>query len=399
MRIAGTRNLSGLPRPAPAAGESYYQAQRLERFSVSPQARENWNRYQRWLDSGCREIDSALLPVKAYISPISQCNFRCTMCAVSDFPRGKRAEPMELDRFLRRLDELPTIVEFSPTGLSEVLMTNQATLLSMLREVRRRKIWTLLVTNGSLLHQRHWIKRLVELDLNEIGVSLDGTSKEVFESIRRGSNFDRVIDNVRLLVDAMAAAGIDDRLKVQFVLQEANASEIRGLVPFVAELGIRSVAISVDVFDWGSPRWRENLRDIQADLSIDALESAVQDGVNYGVRVGIVSVNQKFEAHSDRSKRCHWPFIGTVISSDDRFVPCCHIYNPDHFEITHSLGSSASAQDVWMSSSYRTFRENHLLGEIPDACRSCYQFATEDVTTTAVSLGRRTGASARQETP
>lgn len=366
-------DLTGLPTPVPAAGTLYYAEVRKARLDMSVAARENWSRYEDWLASGCSFVDPLLLPIKAYISPNSQCNFRCTMCAVSDFPRGKRAENMTVERFRERLDQLPTILELSPTGLSEVLLMPQQDLLEMLGEARRRKIWVLLVTNGSLLHQRDWIARLLDLDLNEITISLDATSPDLFQQIRRGSNFQRVVSNISMISDAMHQIGIGNRLKVQFTMQQLNAGEIERIVPFVAELGIQSLAISVDVFDWGSLRWRERRQDLQAHFSRQSLESAVNQGESLGVRVGVVTVNEKFSATADATMRCRWPFIGTVISSDDRFVPCCHIYNPDHFEIKHAGGDTASVSDVWKSEAYVQFRAAHLRGDIPDACASCYR--------------------------
>lgn len=385
-----SEHLSGLPKPAPAAGVAYYEKIRQERLSVSLEARENWALYEKWIASGCLYIDPQLLPIKGYISPISQCNFRCTMCAVSDFPRGKRAENMTVSRFVERLDQMPTILELSPTGLSEILMMPQEDLIAMLGEARRRMLWVQLVTNGSLLHQREWIPKLLDLDLNEIVISLDATSSDLFQRIRRGSNFQTVVKNVHLISEAARLRGTENRLKVQFTMQQANADEITNIVPFVADLGIRSLAVSVDVFDWGSQRWRERRRDLQARFSYESLESAINQGESLGVRVGVVTVNEKFSAAGDPRNRCRWPFVGTVISSDDRFAPCCHIYNPDHFEIKHRAGAGASVTEVWRSEEYMKFRAAHLEGIVPDACRSCYKpIEPEEAASVPISLTRR----------
>jgi pyrroloquinoline quinone biosynthesis protein E len=378
-----------LPAPAPAAGLSYYEKIRSERLSVSVEARENWTRYEKWIASGCSSIDPQLLPIKAHISPNSQCNFRCTMCAVSDFPRGMRAENMTVKRFIQRLDQMPSILELMTTGLAETLMMPQKDLLVMLGEARLRSLWVQLVTNGSLLHQREWIPNLIDLDLNEIVISLDATSAELFQQIRRGSNFQRVVKNIALISEAMRRRGIENRLKVQFLMQRVNTCEIERIVPFVADLGVQSLQISVDVFDWGNRSWRVRCGELQTELDRQALELAVDKGKSLGVRVGVVTVNNKYVADGDPRSRCRWPFVATMISSDDRFVPCCHISNPDHFEIKHGVGADASVTDVWRSEAYLQFRTAHLMGNIPDACKSCYRSGTpEAVPSVPISLTR-----------
>jgi len=75
-----------------------------------------------------------------------------------------------------------------------------------------------------------------------------------------------------------------------------------------------------------------------------------------------------------------------MISSDSRIVPCCHISNPDFFEI-EAEGASNMAE-IWHSKAYQAFRGSHLKGEIPDVCRPCYR-ETEHLTEVSVDIGRR----------
>jgi len=378
--------IEGLPGPTPAAGNDYYLQQREKRFRVSPVAESNWRRFEKWRDSGETYIDSELLPVKAHISPNSQCNFRCSACAVSDFPRGKRAEPMSLNRFDEILDELPTVCEVFPTGLSEVLMTPQEDLLAMLRSARSREIWVQLVTNASLLHQRDWIRKIADLDLNEVCVSVDGATKEVFELVRRGSNFERVIENTANLARYFTSRGIEKRLKIQMTVQRDNAHEMEGVIRISQTLGITSVTFSIDIFDWGSTSWRDINSQKTAELRAEALAHLVDVGTRLGVRVGFVRVTKKFSATGPASGRCKWPFSAVMVSSDNRIVPCCHISNPDFFEI--EADGSANMGEIWHSEAYHDFRTSHVAGEIPDVCRPCYR-ETEYPESVRVNIERR----------
>ncbi len=361
-----------LPPPLVAAGEAYYQAEREKRFSISPAARENWLRYQTWLNSRPESVDPKILPIKAHISPNSQCNFRCTMCAVSDFPRGKRAEPMRLERFREIVEQLPTICEAHPAGLSEILMMPQDDLLAMLAVLRNAHIWVQLVTNGSLLDQKQWIPKLLELDINEWCVSIDGASKKTFEQIRRGSNFERVINNLELLAQEASGIGVLNRIKLQMTLQQSNQSEIGDVLRIASRLGIGSVALSVDIFDWGSVTWRNRNQPNSANLQSHVLSDAIDLGKSLGIYVGVIEISNRYSASGPMSGRCQWPFSAVFISSDDRIVPCCHISNPDHFEIDASSATYPTMEARWFSPAYLEFREAHVRGNIPEACRACY---------------------------
>jgi hypothetical protein len=87
------RALRGLPVPEPAAGLAAYEHERELALSRSPECRAN---YERYLASRRRGAVVDYYPIKLDIENVSRCNFRCTMCAVSDWPQ--RPPPFGLER-------------------------------------------------------------------------------------------------------------------------------------------------------------------------------------------------------------------------------------------------------------------------------------------------------------
>src|SRR3990167_9392515 len=82
-------DLARLPRPEPSAGLAAYEAEREACLALEPRKSENWNRYQA---SSRRSAAVDYLPVKLDIENVSRCNFACTMCVVSTWPKGKRVD-------------------------------------------------------------------------------------------------------------------------------------------------------------------------------------------------------------------------------------------------------------------------------------------------------------------
>ena len=368
-----TTDLTQVPWTKPVAGEDFYALRISERLTFSPVARENYEKYLSWKKSDDPTQTVNFTPISGHISPISRCNFKCTMCSVTDFEDGKRCEDMSLDLFARRLDELTGLIQVSLVGLSELFMLHHS-LEAMLRLCRDRKIWTYIATNGSLLHQRNWIERLIDIDLDEIVVSIDGVTAETFEAIRINSNFERVYKNAKTLNEKFNRAGVHPkRTKMQTVLQSRNKHELFDFIPLARDLGFTSIAFETEPFDWGSISWRVKNSQVSQILEPDKIERLVSQGQECGVEVGFVEIVQRYTAEPKISSLCPWPFSKIFISSDDRVVPCCHISNPDHFEIGKGIGETNSVSDVWFGEDYYQFRQAHISGNIPQACQSCYK--------------------------
>ena len=368
-----TTDLTQVPWTKPVAGEDFYALRISERLTFSPIARENYEKYLSWKKRNDPSQIVNFSPIAGHISPISRCNFKCTMCSVTDFDDGKRCEDMSLDLFARRLVELSGLVQISLVGLSELFMLNHS-LEAMLRLCREHKLWTIIATNGSLLHQRNWIERLIDINLDEIVVSIDGVTAETFEAIRIKSNFDRVYKNARSLNEKFNSAGVHPkRTKMQTVLQSRNRNELFDFIPLARDLGFTSIAFETEPFDWGSVSWREKNSLAFQILEPDKIERLVSQGQECGVEVGFVEIVQRYSTDPKDFSLCSWPFSKIFISSDDRVVPCCHISNPDHFEIGKGIGETNSVSDVWFGNEYEKFRQAHISGAIPDACSSCYK--------------------------
>src|SRR5258708_3034187 len=86
-----TRAMRSLPTPEPAAGTPYYQRLRDLAVNFESRRQDNYQRYLRWKREG-GPVD--FLPVKLDIENVSRCNFKCQMCVVSDWNKGKRADDM-----------------------------------------------------------------------------------------------------------------------------------------------------------------------------------------------------------------------------------------------------------------------------------------------------------------
>lgn len=348
-----------LPRPEPSAGIAAYDAELAARLTFSEKCRDNYQRYKR------RRLtsDPDYLPVKLDIEGVSRCNFACSMCAVSKWPKGQRAGDLSLECFKRLIDEQYGLVEIKLNGIGEPLMAGDK-FFEMIRYARAQRIWVRITTNASLLHLRENYKRLIDSDVNEIDISIDGHDVKTFEGIRIQSDASKVFENCQLLNDYCLEQGVL-RTKMWTLVQKANYKNLPYHIPLAAKLGFRNLVFSLQLHGWGDEDLEKRNKDEMVKPEKGFLWELVKIGKAHGVRISFWDVSAKF----DQENLCPWPFERAVVTSDSRTVPCCMIGDPDKFE----LGKGMSFLKAWKSDEYKDFRASHLAGQIPGVCRACYK--------------------------
>lgn len=362
------QKLRNLPAPEPALGVEAYHAERELALANSPACRENYEKYLQ----ASRQSKVDYMPIKLDIENVSRCNFKCSMCVVRDWHKGRRADDLSLESFKKILDEQVGLMEIKLQGIGEPTMQRDD-FFEMIRIARARNIWVRTTTNASLLHLNDNITKFVESGVNEVQISIDGADKETFEKIRAGSVFEQVVENCKAFNAACQKA---DRsvTKMWTVVQSDNVGQLEQLVETAAELGFSNQVFSLSLSDWGLDEWQDRSAELSVEDSLDIprLEALINLGENLGVKVRFWSVNDKYDTDSV-DNLCPWPFERAYVASDERIVPCCYIGNPDVYQIDKQLGEDVSFADVWFGDTYAKFRQDHLDGRIPDACAGCYK--------------------------
>ncbi len=379
---AGTvDSIDRLPGPEPAAGVAAYHRERELAFAADPRKRQN---YERFLAAKRRSAKVDYLPIKLDIENVSRCNFRCRMCVVSEWVKGRRADDLKLDAFRRLIDEQIGLLEIKLQGIGEPLLQGDD-FFEMIRYARARHIWVRTTTNASLLHLKDNAVKLIDSGVNEVQISIDGSTKAVYEGIRVGSVFERVKSNCQL-INAYCKKRNLPRTKMWTVLQKANLDQLEPLVDLAAELGFSNQVFSLELSDWGVDRWSKRNAEAsgRGGVTFERLATLVERGKDLGVSVRFWHIAKKYWCDS-LEDLCPWPFERAYVSSDLRVVPCCYIGNPDVYQIDAALDGERSLTDVWSGEVFDAFRQAHIDGKLPEICRACYDLTGEQANPEAAS--------------
>ena len=353
-----------LPAPYPVPNIDVYENTLKKSLNFDVNRKKN---YEKYLQSSKRNEVIEYQPTRLDIENVSRCNFACQMCMVSTWDKRQRARDLELKEFKEIIDNQVGLVEVKIQGFGEPTMQRNV-FYEMIKYARMKELWVRTVTNASLLHLKDNYKKLIDSGVNEIQISIDGATKEVFESIRHGSVFDMVVSNCKLINEYAASKGVE-LTKMWTVVQRKNQHQIKELIDLGKEIGFKHLVFSLNLVDFGV----EEIKQRNASESImetvtnrDALKY-IEYGDSLGLNVRFWRQTGKYSTKSP-DKLCPWPFERAFISSDSRIVPSCVIGNPE----VADFGSANNITKVWNNETYKQFRKKHLDGDIPKICEDCY---------------------------
>jgi len=348
--------------PPPKPDHFVYRMIRYKGFLKYPERLKNFiiSRNQK------REENISHLPIILDIEPNTKCNFRCTMCQLSGWENGQRARDLSNNDFKNLIDEQYGLTEVKLQGIGEPLLHKDY--FKMVQYLTDQYIWVRTTVNGSMLDRNENYKKLVDTGINEVQTSFDGATKEVFEKIRVGSNFEKVVENLTLLNGyANKKEVLITRMWV--LLQENNRHQLLEFAELAKKTGFRRITYSMALSDFGQKKWSENNKKIQSlkTLTEEEAEKLQQFSTKEGIEINFWNLADKYDTR-EVSTLCGWPFTRAYVSSDMRVVSCCMIANPDIVD----LGNAVNFTETWNNESFRNFRRAHLEGNIPEFCKNCY---------------------------
>lgn len=282
----------------------------------------------------------------------NMCNARCIMC-----PREKMTRPqgiMDMGLYMRVIDEarrmgatVATLENFGEPFLDPFFFERAA-------YAKGKGMSVFTVTNGSLFNKRLADKAVYLLD--KIRFSIYGATKEVYESIHTGLDFDSVVSNVGYLAgEKKRLKAGSPKIEVYFVFMEENKHQVEDFKKMW-------LGVADDIAIWKPHNWG--------------------DGRRY-----------REPAQRLRKTTCGRPERGPIQVQWDGFVvPCCFDYNS-----TIVLGdlNKQSLYEALTGEAYNRLRKTFEKGDFSSYpyCDSCDQLVKrEDVLVYTTIKNAKVGA-------
>lgn len=227
-------------------------------------------------------------PLKVYVELAWQCHLRCPSCFhayTSDDGRAAQIHFMSPFVFRSVADALfagARLVWLSGNG-EVMLHPNITTILGTAREF---EFVPALLTSGSLFNEAN-MRALVEGGFF-LSVSVDSPEPGLFERLRKGAKFRRLVAGLTRLEELRRETGNRRfHVRVQCVAQQANLGQLAALVEWCAGLGVQEVQLlPLHRFGReGDAYFSSQMLDPTPDAANRAALDAVRAGTRHGLRV------------------------------------------------------------------------------------------------------------------
>jgi radical SAM protein with 4Fe4S-binding SPASM domain len=267
-----------------------------------------------------REVMS-LPPREIFLEVTATCNIKCPMCPVTtglDRARGT----MAYDLFEKILaDVAGKVPQMSLFLAGEPLLHKR--IFDMVAAAGARGIYTRIHTNALLLNEDK-IARIFDSGLDEMSFSFDGPTKERYDRVRVGGDYDKCVRLIRRVMEVKrgrAARRPLTKIQVVYFHGEDPAEHIRQMREIFAEHAPDELKV-VPAHSWAGE---------------------YQDFVRYRDNVG----------NPEKLSICHMPWDRMSITWDGNVVGCCNDFLAKY---VNGTVRETPVLEVWNSPAYRRLR-------------------------------------------
>lgn len=318
-------------------------------------------------------------PRVVHIEPTVRCNLRCIHCDVTYWDR--MCSDLTFEQFRHIIDQMPDLNRVILHGMGEPLL-NKDIYRNIEYASKVRKLTTVMSSNGIAMNEDN-ARKLISNGLNALGISIDGATKETYEKIRIRGNFDRLIRNIKCLLELKKEMNSKTPwIYFSMVCMKDNVREFLKLIELAKEIGVTAVqpqymhfwgkdeeALSkvngVNIKDgiYGKQNLFDNIpRDEMAEIRRMADEKAAE--------LRIQLIRPFFEWEGDDYTVCHVPWVDVYITADGYVIPC-PIQGTDPRLVNFGNLFEKPFDEIWNGPLYKDFRRRLVSDDPHPVCRDC----------------------------
>ena len=270
-------------------------------------------------------------PLHLDLEVTEDCNLKCVMC-----PHGTTGVPTS-----GRMDmaAAKNLIDQAAKGGTESIKFNwrgepslHDGLAELVAYAKKQGIQETQINTNGLRYTDKRIEALIDAGLDRVIFSVDGATKETYESIRVQSNFVKVVANIKKFHE-IRGSRVKPFIRIQMVRQKENAHEVKALIDM----------------------WK----DYADDIAIKDVSDRGQGNTYSGDQIAI------------GRKRCNQPWQRMIVSRDLTVFPCCSDWNG-----VYPIGDAKSQalKDIWKGKPMEDLRQANRevkLDEHP-LCKDCF---------------------------
>jgi MoaA/NifB/PqqE/SkfB family radical SAM enzyme len=354
----------------------------------------------KWFKRQLDKIESPTLDW-VQVEVTTHCNGTCIYCPHTLMKNSWTGKQMSIGLFRKLIPFLKYTDMVYLQGWGEPLLNND--IFEMIRICKDRGKCVGFTTNGMLLTE-DTIQKLVDLELDIIGISLSGATAKTHNQIRKGTDFNKLVSNLELLCKIKAERKTHvPAVHLAYIMLRSNFHELKEILHLAKKVGAKQIVASNMTLIIDPELFTEAIfNDTKQINYYNSMLSEIKD------KAAIENII--FDYHGpgldDASLRCRENILrACVISVEGELAPCVltdpvlcgnrelgdrnppsYIFKGQSFPIRGiSFGNiqDESFTHIWNKKEYSGFREpfnskitrspEQILSETPQYCVKCYK--------------------------
>ncbi len=331
-------------------------------------------------------------PLQLNVFLTDMCNLNCKFCwqrNSNGILTDKSAEVSDV-RLIELVDEGRDfgIQRWEFCGGGEPFMRLDI-LLKMLEKIKKNRMWTRVITNGTLFNEKI-IKILIDLECDELIISLDGPDAATNDFLRPYKNklqhsvFEKVVHSLQdIEILKRQAVKANPKVKIHSVLSKTNVKYVVDMVKLAVNCQVSGITFDLlqnlnpecEQFDLNDQETEQLLKtNIKNALDIayaSRLETNLmgfypEQNSAKQVDIEVSSVKNDCPEFPLLKARCFEPWYKMYVHVHGQVAPCCAVAAFSDNVMSNSL------KVLWLGKNFSDFRNNILTrNALPDICQNC----------------------------
>jgi len=295
----------------------------------------------------------------------SNCFMKCAMCPRTALKHNWKSMNMPLKSFEKMSHNLADVRLVYLSGWGEPLLNKD--LLEMVRLAKEKGASVGFTTNGMLLSPKT-IRRLVELELDILSISVAGATAKTHETLRVGSNFQQLLVKARTIRTVKNSLGSEKpKTLLLFLMTQQNLSELPLAVDLARETGAEELVATNLTYlaipeHIGMKAYSCEGVDESFIIKIKEAEQRAKEA-NLAFRSYPLEMKEELICEED-------PLSSTYVSCDGYVSPCVYLNLPvktiprifeegrSYIPRTHFGNiNETDLLEIWEREDYRSFRQ------------------------------------------
>lgn len=274
------------------------------------------------------------MPLTLMLEPTNYCNLKCPLCPTGLGLLNRKKENLSFRNFKKIIDELGLeIIHLRLWNWGEPLLNPE--FYRMVKYAKKFNIFVNTSTNSFFLNKENAVK-IIDSELDELIISLDGASEETYRKYRKTGSFKKVIEAINLLAKEKEKRNRRfPVIKLQFLIMKHNEHEVSKTIELAKKLKVDELFFK----------------------TVGVMNTQVKEDIRKYLPKNPAFSRYLKTGEFKVQRMCDYLWDETTINVDGSVVPCCR-----DAQNKYVLGNifKEKFRDIWNNEKYINFRKKVL---------------------------------------